>query len=115
MKQMTLAAVGFERDGKTTRRAVFLAEMDRVVPWRELCMVIEPGLSEAGQRSSSGGVGADAAHLLASAVVRPVGPFGRGGALRLDCDAQVRWHRSGSRAGARRDHGLPLPPSARSA
>jgi IS5 family transposase len=42
MKQMTLAAVGFERYGKTTRRAVFLAEMDRVVPWRELCMVIEP-------------------------------------------------------------------------
>ena len=42
MKQMTLAAVGFERYGKTTRRAVFLAEMDRVVPWRELCTVIEP-------------------------------------------------------------------------
>jgi hypothetical protein len=34
MKQLRLAAVRFERYGKTTRRAVFLAEMDRVVPWR---------------------------------------------------------------------------------
>ena len=42
MKQLTLAAVGFERYGKTTRRAVFLAEMERVVPWRELCALIEP-------------------------------------------------------------------------
>lgn len=40
MKQQTLA--GFERYGKTTRRAQFLAEMERVVPWSELCAVIEP-------------------------------------------------------------------------
>ena len=32
MKQLTLAAVGFERYAKTTRRAGFLAEMERVVP-----------------------------------------------------------------------------------
>ena len=42
MRQATLATVGFERYGKTTRRAVFLAEMDRVVPWSELCGLIEP-------------------------------------------------------------------------
>jgi hypothetical protein len=35
MKQMTLAA-GFERYAKTTRRAVFLAEMERMVPWPAL-------------------------------------------------------------------------------
>jgi hypothetical protein len=29
MKQLTLAAVGFERYAKTTRRAAFLAEMER--------------------------------------------------------------------------------------
>jgi len=34
MRQVTLATVGFERYGKTTKRAAFLAEMDRVVPWR---------------------------------------------------------------------------------
>ena len=42
MKQMTLSASGFDRYGKTTRRAAFLAEMERVVPWRELCALIEP-------------------------------------------------------------------------
>jgi len=42
MKQMTLSASGFDRYGKTTRRAAFLAEMERVVPWRELCGLIEP-------------------------------------------------------------------------
>jgi IS5 family transposase len=42
MRQSTLASVGFERFGKTTRRASFLAEMDRVVPWRDLCQLIEP-------------------------------------------------------------------------
>jgi IS5 family transposase len=40
MKQQTLT--GFEKYGKTTRRAQFLAEMDRVVPWAELAGVIEP-------------------------------------------------------------------------
>lgn len=46
MKQQTLA--GFERYGKTTRRAQFLAEMDRVVPWAELTAVIEPFYPQAG-------------------------------------------------------------------
>ena len=41
MKQMTLATAGFERFAKTTRRAVFLAEMERVVPWPALCGLIE--------------------------------------------------------------------------
>src|SRR6266571_1140946 len=42
MKQLTLAMVGFECYAKTTRRAAFLAEMIRVVPWRSLCARIEP-------------------------------------------------------------------------
>ena len=42
MKQMTLAVAGFERYAKTTRRAVFLAEMDRVVPWAQLCRLVAP-------------------------------------------------------------------------
>ncbi|HET9269738.1 MAG TPA: IS5/IS1182 family transposase, partial [Vicinamibacterales bacterium] len=36
-KQMTLSGCGFEKYAKTTRRAQFLAEMERVVPWAELC------------------------------------------------------------------------------
>jgi IS5 family transposase len=42
MRQLTLATAGFERYSKTTRRAAFLAEMERVVPWRALCALIEP-------------------------------------------------------------------------
>ena len=42
MKQLRLATVGFERYAKTTRRATFLDEMDRVVPWSALCALIEP-------------------------------------------------------------------------
>lgn len=47
-KQMTLAGTGFEKYTKTTRRAQFLAEMDRVVPWGELCALIEPAYPKAG-------------------------------------------------------------------
>jgi transposase, IS5 family len=42
MKQLTLATARFERYVKTTRRAAFLAEMERVVPWPALCGLIEP-------------------------------------------------------------------------
>jgi len=42
MKQLTLATAGFGRYAKTTRRAAFLAEMERVVPWSVLCGLIEP-------------------------------------------------------------------------
>ncbi len=43
MTQTTFAsAQGFERFRKTTRREVFLTEMDRVVPWAALCAVVEP-------------------------------------------------------------------------
>lgn len=51
MKQQTLT--GFERYGKTTRRAQFLAEMQVIVPWAELTTVVEPfypKISEAGGR-----------------------------------------------------------------
>ena len=48
MKQMTLAAAGFERYAKTTRRAEFLAEMDRVVPWGRLCALVSPVYPQAG-------------------------------------------------------------------
>ncbi|MGH6823962.1 MAG: IS5 family transposase [Methylocella sp.] len=47
-QQMTLASTGFERYGKTTRRAAFLAEMERVVPWAALCGLIEPVYPKAG-------------------------------------------------------------------
>ena len=39
---MTLATAGFAIKTKVTRRAQFLAEMDKVVPWSRLLAVIEP-------------------------------------------------------------------------
>jgi len=41
-EQMSLAATGFERHSKTTRRATFLSEMDRVVPWKRLRRIVKP-------------------------------------------------------------------------
>jgi transposase, IS5 family len=40
---------GFEQYTKKTRRAVFLEEMEQVVPWRELCALIEPHYPKPGQ------------------------------------------------------------------
>jgi transposase, IS5 family len=49
MRQRTLAMMsGFERYGKKTRRARFLEEMEQVVPWQELCALVEPHYPRAG-------------------------------------------------------------------
>jgi IS5 family transposase len=51
MKQATLA--GFEKYGKTTRRAQFLADMDRIIPWTELTEAVQtayPKVNESGGR-----------------------------------------------------------------
>jgi hypothetical protein len=42
MKQLSVARGGFDRYSKTTKRVAFLAGMDRVVPWSQLCALIEP-------------------------------------------------------------------------
>ncbi len=42
MRPATLATASFGRYSKPIRRAVLLAEMDRMVPWRALCVLIEP-------------------------------------------------------------------------
>ena len=53
MKQQTLAmAAGqsdvFEQYRKPTRRDTFLVTMQEIVPWQELCCVIEPHYPKAG-------------------------------------------------------------------
>ena len=49
MKQQTLAmTTGFERYTKKTKRALFLEEMEQVVPWRDLCALVEPHYPKAG-------------------------------------------------------------------
>jgi len=41
-------ANGFERYSKKTRRELFLEEMEQVVPWKDLCALIEPHYPKAG-------------------------------------------------------------------
>jgi len=53
MKQQTLAMAadqdeGFEPYRKPTKRDTFLATMEQIVPWQELCSVIEPHYPKAG-------------------------------------------------------------------
>lgn len=53
MKQQTLAMAadqgdGFEQYRRPTKRDVFLATMEQIVPWQELCSVIEPHYPKAG-------------------------------------------------------------------
>ena len=50
MKQTTFASLAFEQKKKPTRRELFLAEMEAVVPWTALLAVIEPHYPKAGRR-----------------------------------------------------------------
>ena len=49
MKQMTLArGTGFELHARPTKKAEFLAKMNRLMPWPELCSLVEPHYPNAG-------------------------------------------------------------------
>lgn len=41
-KQISFSNATFDRYMKATKRAVFLAEMDRIVPWGRLRKIVEP-------------------------------------------------------------------------
>src|SRR5271167_5073160 len=113
MKQRTLAMMnGIERYSKKTRRALFLEEMEQVVPWGKLCSLIEPYYPKAGNGRPAVGVDRMLAALLFAAVVQPVGSGGGRSVVRLGGAAAVCGHRPGARAGAGRDHGVQVPSSA---
>ncbi len=42
MRQQTIADEAVEHYRKPTRRKIFLGEMDKLIPWKALCEVIEP-------------------------------------------------------------------------
>jgi IS5 family transposase len=48
MQQTTFSSVAWEKKGKVTRRERFLAEMDAVIPWDRLLVLIEPHYPKAG-------------------------------------------------------------------
>ena len=115
MKQLTLAAVGFERYAKTTRRAAFLSEMERVVPWSALCALIEPFYPKPGNGRPPIGVERMLRIYFLQQWFNLSDPAVE--EALYDSRAMRRFcrHRSRPRAGARRDHGVPLPSSARGA
>jgi transposase, IS5 family len=39
-EQLSFAAAGFDHFARSTKRAAFLMEMDRIVPWKRLCAVV---------------------------------------------------------------------------
>ena len=47
-KQQTFAGLAWENKGKKTRREQFLAEMDAIIPWKQLVRLIEPHYPKAG-------------------------------------------------------------------
>src|SRR3989449_3904865 len=50
MKQSTLVmSTGFDQYRKKARRTLFLEEMGQVVPWAELCALVEPVYAKAGK------------------------------------------------------------------
>ena len=71
MKQLTLATAVFERYAKTTRRAIFLPELERVVPRSALCKLIEPFYPKPGNgRAARAGAWLHWMTLTASCAVR---------------------------------------------
>jgi len=42
MRRQSLADEGFECYCEPTRRDQFFAEMDQIIPWRDLCKIIKP-------------------------------------------------------------------------
>ena len=48
MRQSTLASGGFDAHAKTTRKAAFVARMDKLMPWPALVALIEPHYPKAG-------------------------------------------------------------------
>ena len=42
MRQQTLADGSFEKFRKKNRKELFLDDMEQIIPWQDLCGVIEP-------------------------------------------------------------------------
>ncbi len=94
--QKSLAnAVTFEKYRKPTRREQFLTEMEQVVPWKELCALIEPSTPNQGRKASHR-AGTDAPDPFPAELLQAQRPWCRRGPLRHRVHAAVCWHRSGN-------------------
>src|SRR5271170_7998799 len=99
MKQRTLAMMtGFEQYTRKTRRAIFLEEMEQVVPWRELCALVEPHYPKPGNGRTPVGV----ERMLRIYFLQQWFNLSDG----LAGDAAVRGGRFGAGAGTGRNQGV---------
>src|SRR6516164_6790129 len=114
MRRLTFSATGFERYGKTTRRAAFLAEMEQVVPWADMCALIEPFYRKPGNGRPSYGLERMLRIYFLQQWLNFSDPGVEEALYDSGDDARFRQDRSRPRAGAGRDDDLPSPPSARS-
>jgi hypothetical protein len=69
-KQISFSNATFDRYAKTTRRAVFLSEMDRIVPWERLRKIVEPYYRSRRGRAAADRLDVDAAYPFPAALVQ---------------------------------------------
>lgn len=92
MKQQTPA--GLEKQGKTTLRALLLADMNRIIPWPEQGAAVQtayPKVSEHGGRPPIP-LERMLRIYVSAAVVQPVGPGSGGSAVRRGGNARLCRH-----------------------
>jgi len=93
MQQMTLAhQAEFQRYSKKTRREQFLEEMEAVMPWAELLALAEPHYSKGEAGRKPAGLSIMLRVYFFAAVVRALGPGGRGRVLRIGGAAALCRH-----------------------
>jgi hypothetical protein len=71
MRQSTLAAGAFDAHAKTTRKAAFVARMDKLMPWAALLALIKPHYPKAGNGRPPAFNVLNAAHVLHCQLVQP--------------------------------------------
>jgi IS5 family transposase len=106
MRQLTLATAGFERYGKLTRPTAFLAEMERVVPWRELCALIEQVYPKSGNGRPPIGVERMLRVYFLQHWFNLSDPAVEEALYDSGIEATFRRHQPGPRAGTGRNHGV---------
>jgi IS5 family transposase len=47
-QRIVASQAGFEKHGRKSKRELFLDQMDQVVPWDELCALVEPHYPKTG-------------------------------------------------------------------
>jgi transposase, IS5 family len=102
----------FERYGKKTRRKLFLEEIEQVVPWSEVCTLMEAVYAKAGKGRPTVGAERMLSIYFFAAMIQAVRPWGGRSAVRCGGHAASCGYRSGAGTGAGRNPSVQVPSSA---